>query len=906
MRIIKPACLSLLTRVFPVPPKTLLAVTGIAPFAFADPDQLTAEVDFWKTAMPAIGETVLDAGMPKPFGEVLVAGSAFADPARGHRVTDVGLRLGPVDKRLLVFGDRIWMPTAGGFVVGEPQPFESIPLDYAHAFGGPSDARNPVGRGLTSQAELHARTVPVRLPNVEDARQPILRPGDRPPPAGLGPLDLGWSDRMSRAGTYDRNWLDTRYPALAADVDWSIFNAAPRDQWFDGYLSGGEEFSIAGMHPRQRVQRGRLPAVRCRCLLEVARDGATRLVDLPLSIDTAWLFPNASLGALLFRGALEVADMDGRDVKTLMLAWERAADAPRPTAYYEEILALRLDPKQGYLHALADHQLSPPPPAEAVAAKRARHEAAIDREVARMQEAASRRVADLQARLDADGAMDRDGRPVVLPQPVIGRETMGFPTAPEIAEEVDLIALMAWADEKGREVRGIAEAKRAEAEAQLADRMREAGLSLPGGEESAEQRAARAERDRADALIRAGWLPPERRPAGAPATAAAPLDFLAGLDLDADLLGPGPVATIEDGAERARIALAKARLHAPVATMPMKPLLPETARWLGAQVMAWKAEGAPLAGRDLAGVDLSGADLSGLDLTGILLERADLRGARLNGCILDGAVFAEALMDGASLAGCSMVGANLARARGVGTVFAGSAMPGVMAMEACLDGADLSRCGLTKLFGLDASLRGARLHGADLGGATLLQADLTDADLTGAVLDGAVLIDGHAERADFSQARMARTQLVNMRMAGARFRRADIATLIVGGTTSLAGADASEAFGAKSAWHAIDLRGADFTGARMDESDFGDADLSGARMSGASLVRANLGGATLTGADLYGANLMEAILRRALLTGADLTGANLYSAMLDNADLTDAVLDGARLGRTIFTRQKSW
>ncbi|WP_052710131.1 DUF2169 family type VI secretion system accessory protein [Azospirillum thiophilum] len=904
MRIIKPACLSLLTRVFPVPPKTLFAVTGIAPFSFADPGQLTAEVDFWKTAMPAIGETVLDAGMPKPFGEVLVAGSAFADPAHGNRVAEVNLALGTVDKRLLVFGDRMWMPGAGGFSISEPLPFDSIPLDYPHAFGGPSDPRNPVGIGLTGLAELHGSTVPVRLPNVEDARQPILRPGDRPPPAGLGPLDLAWSERMARAGTYDRHWLDTRFPALAADVDWSLFNAAPRDQWLGGYLSGGEAFSITGMHPRDRVQRGRLPAIRCRCLLEVVRDGIARRLDVPLTIDTAWLFPNASLGALLFRGAIEVTDMDGRDVRTLMLAWERAADPPRPTAYYEEIMALRLDPKQGYLHALADHQLSPPPSAEAEAAKRARHDSAIDREVARMQEAANRRVADIQAKLDADGAVDRDGRPVVVPQPVIGRKDMGFPTAPDIADEVDLVALMAWADEKGKEARVFADAKRAEAEAQLAEQRHAAGLPRPGEEESAEQRAARAEREWPDALTRASWLPPDRRSAGA--AAAAPLDFLAGLDLDADLLGPGPVATIEDGAEKARIAMATARLHAPVATMPMQPMLPETAARLGAQALAWKAAGEPLAGRDLAGADLAGADLSGLDLTGILLERADLRGARLDGCILDRAVLVETLLDGASLAGCSLTGANLARVRATGTVFAGSAMAGVNAMEACLDGADLSRCTLGKLFALDASLRGARLAGADLAGATLLQADLTGADLTGSVMDGAVLIDARAEQADFSRARMARTQLLNVRMAGARFRQAEIATLIVGGTTMLAGADASDADGTKSAWHGIDLRGADFTGARLNEADFGDADLSGARMSGASLVRANLGGANLTGADLYGANLMEAILRRALLTGADLTGANLYSAMLDNADLTDAVLEGARIGRTIFTRQKPW
>ena len=65
-----------------------------------------------------------------------MSGRCFAP--RQAPVGAVGVRLkvgeGDVDKRLAVVGDREWR----GGVPTNPTPFVEMPIDWRHAFGGPS------------------------------------------------------------------------------------------------------------------------------------------------------------------------------------------------------------------------------------------------------------------------------------------------------------------------------------------------------------------------------------------------------------------------------------------------------------------------------------------------------------------------------------------------------------------------------------------------------------------------------------------------------------------------------------------------------------------------------------------------------------------------------------------------
>src|SRR5262249_29963341 len=81
-----------------------------------------------------------------------------------------------------VSGDRVWVRAAGKLVASDPVPFRKLPLDYAHAFGGPACLENPGGRGRALDQNDAAGKA---LPNIEEADQPVAAWDDAPAPAGF-------------------------------------------------------------------------------------------------------------------------------------------------------------------------------------------------------------------------------------------------------------------------------------------------------------------------------------------------------------------------------------------------------------------------------------------------------------------------------------------------------------------------------------------------------------------------------------------------------------------------------------------------------------------------------------------------------------------------------------------------
>lgn len=198
----------------------------------------------------------------KPATDILVRGDAVAP--RGRRVTalDVALRVGSVNKRLRVTGDRIWAEAVlGGITMSTPEPFARIPIVYERAYGGwdrsASDAaqhrlegRNPVGTGFAMREDA---CVGVPLPNIENPDHLINTWTDRPAPAGFNAVDCAWSPRRELAGTYDEEWRRTRFPSWAEDFDSRYNNCAPRDQQLDRYLVGGERVDVLNMSEHGRL-----------------------------------------------------------------------------------------------------------------------------------------------------------------------------------------------------------------------------------------------------------------------------------------------------------------------------------------------------------------------------------------------------------------------------------------------------------------------------------------------------------------------------------------------------------------------------------------------------------------------------------------------------------------------------
>jgi hypothetical protein len=200
-----------------------------------------------------------DLVMGKIATDVGLVGRAFSPNNEPVRALEVSLRVGPVHKRLAVFGDRIWQ----GGSPSSPALFTSMPLVYERAYGGAAPdspefvAANPVGTGFF----LDKRSADgQRVPNIEDPRQLIGAWDDRPAPAGCGFVAPSWLPRRAYAGTYDERWQEEQFPLLPADFDMRFFNCASSGLVCDGFLVGDEPVELLNLSPHGPLSF-RLPGI---------------------------------------------------------------------------------------------------------------------------------------------------------------------------------------------------------------------------------------------------------------------------------------------------------------------------------------------------------------------------------------------------------------------------------------------------------------------------------------------------------------------------------------------------------------------------------------------------------------------------------------------------------------------
>ena len=236
-----------------------------------------------------------DRALFKPCADVTLRGAAR--PVKPVAQTKVrfsfGLRDGGFERELAVFGERRWKRGAPS----RPQRFESVPLSWAHAFGGPDDAANPDGCGIDGD----------KLPHVEDPAELVISRSDRPRPAGFAPIGMHWPERWSRLGTYDGAWQRERFPFFPDDFDWRFFQVAPPPQQLET-LAGDERYRIEGMHRDHPVLAGRLPGVRMRAFAQQTLAAGGDFFEILLKLDTALFDVDALTVHLSWRGVLEVGD----------------------------------------------------------------------------------------------------------------------------------------------------------------------------------------------------------------------------------------------------------------------------------------------------------------------------------------------------------------------------------------------------------------------------------------------------------------------------------------------------------------------------------------------------------------------------------------------------------------------
>jgi uncharacterized protein YjbI with pentapeptide repeats len=855
MRVIKPSYLTPLTAVFDDGLRLHCVVTVLFHASFEG--ELCEERLLWEFASEEAEGMVLDEGMPKPRAEWLVHGACHAR-GTGVRQSFVKAQIADQEKVLAVFGRRVFK--AG--VPTQPEPFDSVPIRFAHAFGGEGFAENPAGRGFGGG----------ELPQIEVRAPRLTGPSDRVPVASLGRIDVQLPQRMKKAGTYDMRWFKTRYPGVAEDFDPSYFQLAAPDQWLTSFYRGDERFSVANMHPEHALVSGAMPNVVARCF--VKRRGGDHL-DLPMRIDTLHLFPARERQVVVCRGMTSTKSDTLDDIEELACGLEWIG-RPKSRDHYLGVFAERRSKRGGGLASLDDAPLLPeaaPKPKQRLVApgeglKQRQLERKIDFEYDKARAAMVAQGVDpkhLPPKPTVDTSVDPDA--VKPPGEPPTFEAVKEQVAAQRAEQI--AKLREKVERSCGELSPAAAAKlREQAEAAIAELDQEAV-----GPPRFRRETVRRELEEKIALLKSGGRDASQ--------------------LEAQLADPKFDAQLREAEAMQRERYRTMVQHqgdpprlGREASELLRTLLRivcdagETADQLdftGADLSGLDLRGANLRGAWLEAANLTGADLTGADLTNAVLARASLAGANLSSCKARGANFSEAELGGANLAGLDLTGTFFVRTNLADAVLRDTILEQADLTGAKLERTDLSGCKLKNGFLVRLRFDGVSLRGAEWDKTTLYECDFVDVDARGAKLNLVLLVDATLERVRFDDASLTKLQAAKIdrphRFVGCSF---------VGARVHLGMFRGAE-FAACTFDHA-DLETSDFSGATADGSTFQDARAVGTRFVGASVRRCRFdradlmdscfGSAQLDEASFEEANLFRADFGRSVGVDVNMTGAN--------------------------------
>ena len=264
----------------------------------------------------------------KPRTDVVLDAAAHAPEGQPARSVPVAVTVGPVQKRLTVFGKRLWNHAGvlrrRRYVITEAQPFLTQPIRYSNAFGGLDEATgeycdyNLGGKGFYS-VKTKANLAGKPLPMIEDPRHLIKSPADRPPTAGLGFYHRACIPRARYAGTFDKAWRAERSPRMPEDFSYRFYNGAHPDLQVKGYLAGNEPVELINLTPEGQM-RFALPAVAPHCRVVRARQKEEE--NISMRLDTVFIEPDRYRFCLVWRGAASLPELNNGGIEQVDITVE--------------------------------------------------------------------------------------------------------------------------------------------------------------------------------------------------------------------------------------------------------------------------------------------------------------------------------------------------------------------------------------------------------------------------------------------------------------------------------------------------------------------------------------------------------------------------------------------------------
>lgn len=276
----------------------------------------------------------------KPLTDVILHACAHAPKGNRANFLDVGIMIGNYRKIARVFGNRKVAVSGTGLVFTEPEPFESMRLDYGKAYGGKdskstpgveySYPRNPIGKGFVIKSDPTVIQA-LALPNIEDP-QKLLTPANIamgkfenwkkwPEPAAFGYAPRNSYPRLNQAGLMKPDHVDAeadRQMKLEAQSEVGAGEAQPappmplmNPEFFNGapmglklpYLKGNEVVKL-------RYMDAVFPAFQFPLNLEKPKiflDVGEGRVQLPTVMQTLEIFKETNQLSVVWRGSAKYA-----------------------------------------------------------------------------------------------------------------------------------------------------------------------------------------------------------------------------------------------------------------------------------------------------------------------------------------------------------------------------------------------------------------------------------------------------------------------------------------------------------------------------------------------------------------------------------------------------------------------
>ncbi|TWB49105.1 hypothetical protein FBZ98_107138 [Rhizobium sp. ERR 922] len=222
--------------------------------------------------------------------DVTFLGNAYAPEGRPSTNWTVSLRVGHLEKKLRVYGERFWKPVVrdawAGFSAKKPKrvlkdwrlsettPVSVLPMTWSKAYGGevpgtgdpdadiPADVEvyNPLGCGIVN-LDMEPGSAPVRAPQIMIDNDEQLDWRAAAKPEGFGPISPWWRFRQKHSGTYDEHWLNERHPLLPDDFDPLFWQCAHPDLIATPHLLGDEDYRLENLHADLSWATGQLPGL---------------------------------------------------------------------------------------------------------------------------------------------------------------------------------------------------------------------------------------------------------------------------------------------------------------------------------------------------------------------------------------------------------------------------------------------------------------------------------------------------------------------------------------------------------------------------------------------------------------------------------------------------------------------